>query len=69
MDKHCCPDTMKQALEYTSIVRPTIMGHYKDIQLDMDLLFVNKIPILLVISWNIRFMPFKVLLSKHNKFV
>ena len=69
MDEHCCPNTVKQALECTFIIRPTIMDHYKDIHLDIDLLFVNKIPILLMISWNIRFMHCKVLLSKHNKCV
>ena len=26
MDKYCCPNNVKQALEYTSIVPPTIMG-------------------------------------------
>ena len=43
IDKHYCLDTAKQALEYISIARPTIMDHYKDIHLDIDLLFVNKI--------------------------
>ena len=69
MDKHCCPNTLRQALECISIVLSTIMDHYKDIDLDMDLLFVNKIPILLMVSWNIGFTHFKALLSKHNKCV
>ena len=42
------------------------MDHYKDIHLDIDILFVNKIQILLMISRNIRFMHFKTLLFKHN---
>ena len=69
MDKRYCPDTMKQALEYTSIVGSNIMDHYKDIHLDIDLFFVNKIQTLLMISRNLRFMHFKALLSKHNKCV
>ena len=69
MDDHCYLNTVKQALECTSIVPPTIMDHYKDIYLDMDLWFVNKIPILLMISCNIRFMHFKALLHKYNKFM
>ena len=67
MDKHCHPNTMKQALECTFTVPPTIMNHYKEIYLDIDLLFVNKLPILLMMSQNIGFMYFKALLSKHNK--
>ena len=67
MDKHCCLNTVKQALVYTSILPSTIMDHYKDIHLDIELLFVNKILILLMIFWNIGFMHFKVLPSKHNK--
>ena len=49
MDTHCYPNTIKQVLECTSIVSPTIMNHYKDIQLVITLLFVNKILILLMI--------------------
>ena len=48
-------------------VSPTIMEHYKDIHLDIDLLFVNKILFLLVESRDIGFIHCKVLLSKHNK--
>ena len=69
MDKHCYPNTMKQVLEYTFIVMPIIMDHYKGIYMNIDLLFVNKIPILLMISRNTGFMHFKALLSKHNKHV
>ena len=45
------------------------MDYYKDIYLDIDLLFVNKIQILLMIYWNIRFIYFKTLISKHNKYI
>ena len=69
MDNHCCPNTVKRVLECTSIVRPTIMDHYKDIHLDIDLLFVNKIQILLIISLYIGYMHFKALLSKYNKYM
>ena len=67
MNEHWCPNTVKQALECTSIVLPTIMDQYKDIHLNIDLLSVNKMQILLTISWNLRFMHSKTLLSKHNK--
>ena len=50
------------------MVKPP-MNHYKDIHLDIDLLFVNKIQVLLMIYWNVRFMYFKTLLSKHNKYI
>ena len=69
MDKHCCPNAVKRALKRTSIVWPTIMDHYKDINLDIDLLFGNKIHIVLMISRNIGFMHFKALLFKHNKYM
>ena len=38
-------------------VPPKIMEHYKDIHLDIDLLFVNKILFLLVESRDIGFIP------------
>ena len=69
MDEHCFPSTVKQALECTSIVPPTIIDHYKNIHLDIDLLFVNKVQILLMISRNIRFIKFEALLTKHNKYM
>ena len=69
MDKHCYPSTVKLALECTFLVLPTIMDHYKDKHLDIDLLCVNKTLIFLIISRNIRFMYFKALLSKHKKSV
>ena len=69
MNKHCYPNTVKQALECTSIVSSTIMDYYKYIHLDIDLLFMNKIPTFLMISRNIGFMHFKALLSKHKKCV
>ena len=52
MDEHYCPNTVKQALECTFSVPPTIMDHDKDIHLDIDLLFVNKILTLLMISYS-----------------
>ena len=69
MDEHYCHDTVKQAPKCNSIVQPTIMNQYKDIHLDIDLLFVNKIQILLMMSRNLRFMHFKALFSKHNKYM
>ena len=50
-----------------SLIPPTILEHYKDIHLDIDLLFVNKILFLLAISWDIGFIHYKALLSNHNK--
>ena len=67
IDKYCCPNTVDLVLECTSIVQSTVMDHYKNIHLDTDLLFVNKIQILLMISWNLIFVYFKELLSRHNK--
>ena len=48
-------------------VPPTIMEYYSDIHLDIDILFVNKIPFLLATSQDIGFIHCKVLLSKHGK--
>ena len=48
-------------------VPPEIMEHYKNIHLDIDILFVNKIPFLLGKSRNIGFIDCKALLSKHDK--
>ena len=45
------------------------MNDHKDINLDIDLLFVNKIKIILMISRNFRFIYFKALLSKHNEYI
>ena len=69
MDKYCCPNTVMQALKCTFIVWPTIMDHYKDIYLSINLLFVNTIQILLMIPHNLRFIQFKTLLSNHNKYM
>jgi hypothetical protein len=38
-----------------------IMEHYRDITLCIDIMFVNKIPFFLSISWNIRFITAEVL--------
>ena len=44
-----------------------IMKHYKDIHLDIDILFVNKTPFLLAISQDIGFMHCKPMASNHSK--
>ena len=48
-------------------VHPTIMEYYSDIHLDIDVLFVNKIPFILATSRDIGFIHCKALLSKHGK--
>ena len=53
--------------DITTLVPPKIMEYYKNIRLDIDLLFVNKIPFLLAKSQDIRFIHCKALLSKYNK--
>ena len=52
---------------FTRIKSP--MDYYKDIHLDIDLLLVNNIQILLMISWNSRFIYFKTLFSMYNKYI
>ena len=44
-------------------------NYYKDRHLNIDLLFVHKTQILLMLFWKGRFMYFKTLLSKHNKYI
>ena len=44
-----------------------IKKHYKNIHLDIDLLFVKKIPLLLAKSRYIGFIHCKALLTNHNK--
>ena len=48
-------------------VPPTIMEHYRDVHLDIDLLIVNKIQFLLAKSRDIGFIYCKAMLSKHDK--
>ena len=48
-------------------VPPTITEHYRDVHLDIYLLFVNKVPFLLAKSRDIGFIHCKVMLSKHDK--
>ena len=48
-------------------VPPTIMEHYRDVHLDIDLLFVKKIPFLLEKLRDIGFIHCKALLTKHDK--
>ena len=53
--------------DVTTSVPPTIMEHYIDVHLDIDLLFVNKIPFLLAKTRDIEFIHCKAMLSKHDQ--
>ena len=48
-------------------VPPTIMEYYINIHLDIDVLFVNKIPFLLAKSRDIGFIHCKAMLTNHGK--
>ena len=48
-------------------VPPTIMEYYSNIHLDIDILFVNKIPFLLATSRDIGFIHCKAMLSNTGK--
>ena len=48
-------------------VPPEIMKHYKDIHLDIDILFVDKTLFLLTISRVIGFIHCKAMVSNHSK--
>ena len=48
-------------------VPPTIMEYYSDIHLDIDILFVNKIPFLLATSRDIGFIHIKAMVSCTGK--
>ena len=48
-------------------VPPTIIEHYRDVHLDIDLIFVNKIPFRLAKSRDVGLIYCKTLLSKHDK--
>ena len=48
-------------------VPPTIMEYYSNIHLDIDILFVNKIPSLLATSRDIGFIHCKAMLSNTGK--
>ena len=67
--KHPCKGVkMDRTTEYVATpVPPTIMKHYKNIHLDIDLLFVNKIQFILAKLRDIGFIHCKALLSKHEK--
>ena len=67
--KHPCKGVKmdRNTEDVATPVPSIIMEHYKDIHLDIDLLFVNKIPFLLAKSRDIRFTHCKALLSKHDK--
>ena len=59
---------MDRTIEHIATpVPPTITEHYKDMHLDIDLLFVNKILFLLAKSRDIGFIHCKALLSKYDK--
>ena len=47
-------------------VPPTIMEHYRDVHLDIDLLLVNNIQFMLAKSRDIGFIHCKAMLSKYN---
>ena len=48
-------------------VPPKIMEYYSNIHLDIDVLFVNKIPFLLATSRDIGFIHCKAMLTNHGK--
>ena len=50
-----------------ALVPPEIMKHYKDMHLDIDILFVNKTLFLLAVSRDIGFIHWKVMASSHSK--
>ena len=47
-------------------VPPSIMEHYRDVHLDIDIVFVNKIPFLLAKSRDIGCIYCKAMLSKYD---
>ena len=53
--------------DITTTAPPTIMKYYRDIHLDMDILFVNKIAFLLATSRDFGFIDCKPLLTSHGK--
>ena len=67
--KHLCKGVKMNRIaeDITTPVPPKIIEHYKNIHLDIDLLFVSKIPFLLKKSRDIGFIHCKALLSKHDK--
>ena len=48
-------------------VPPTIMKYYRDIHLDIDILFFNKVAFLLATSLDVGFIHCKSLLTSHGK--
>ena len=51
---------MDRTIENVAVpLPPDIMEHYKDVHLDIDILFVNKTPFLLEISRNIGFIHYR----------
>ena len=53
--------------DVTTPVPQSILKHYKNMHLDMDILFVNGIAFFLTISRDIGFIHCKPVVSKHNK--
>ena len=53
--------------DFAAPVLPTIMEYYSDINFDIDILFVNKIPFILATSRDIGFIHCKALLTNHGK--
>lgn len=51
----------------TASVPDSILKHYKDVHLDMDLMFVNGVAFFLATSRDIGFIHCQAVLSKHNK--
>ena len=47
-------------------ISPMTMEHYRDVHLNIDILFVNKIPFLLAKSRDIGLIHCKAILSKHD---
>ena len=53
--------------DIAALVPLEITKHYKDMYSDIDMLFVNKIPFLLSISWGIGFIHCKAMVFNHSK--
>ena len=53
--------------DITAPFPPIIMKYYRDIHLDIDILFVNRVAFLLATSRDIGFIHCKALFSKHGK--
>ena len=67
--KHSCKGMKIDRIteDIAASVPPEVMKYYKDIHLDIDILFVNKTAFLLAISQNIRFIHYKTIVSSISK--